>query len=290
MQRLFKVAPIKNQRLNILVSYFYHDEKIQKLLDEHKDIINLIYDSGAFSAMTRKKPIKLDNYMDFIHEHKLPNQTYFTLDVVGDSKATKENYDEMIYQGFDPIPIFTRGAPFSQLDDYYKHTDYVGLGGLVGGINTPGYVKRCMRQIGRKKVHWLGFVDKNFLGYYKPYSVDSAGWTYAFRTGTYLIYLGRNEWLLFRKSKLKRRPSIELKKIFEIYGENWHDLNDMKSWVDGDDSKSLIKRIASRAFCLYSLEMEAVIKTRLYLSISTFYQIKAFVNAYTFWQSEGIIQ
>jgi len=91
---------------------------------------------------------------------------FFTLDVIGDSKKSYDNYLTMRDQGLSPIPIFTRGTDLSMIDRYYELSDYLGIGGLVGTPGNRGYVKTVMRHIAGRKAAAAGRLDwpggKNF--------------------------------------------------------------------------------------------------------------------------------
>lgn len=170
-----------DQKLNILISYVYMTDRLVGLLSKHKKDIRLLIDSGAFTAWKAGKRIKLGDYMNFIKTLPIKPWRYFTLDVIGDPKRTWDNYQKMLDEGLKPVPIFTRGDDFKMLDKYYETSDLVAIGGLVGTPHNKGYVKRMMREVGDRKVHWLGFTKMEYVQYYKPYSVDSSGYCHSVR-------------------------------------------------------------------------------------------------------------
>jgi len=163
-------------KANILVAYPYMKKPMIDLLKENEHRTRFLLDSGAFTAWKAGKPIALDDYCRFIESLPFEPWRYFMLDVIGDPKATLKNYETMLKRGFKPIPIFTRGEDPSVLEDYYKTSDVVAIGGLVGTKGNKGFVKGIMEKVGKRRVHWLGFTDLNFVKHYKPYSCDASSW------------------------------------------------------------------------------------------------------------------
>jgi len=113
--------------LSILKS-FAHTKNLKRpdFIDKY------FYDSGAFSAWASGKEIKLEDYIAFMKEHKDEVDVYANLDVIGCAEGTVKNYLAMREADLDPLPVFHFGEPESVLDLYMEHTDYIGLGGLVG--------------------------------------------------------------------------------------------------------------------------------------------------------------
>lgn len=161
---------------NILVAYPYMTPKMIDVLNANKDRTRFLLDSGAFTAWKAGKPINLDDYCKFIERLPFEPWRYFMLDVIGNPHATMKNYETMLARGFKPVPIFTRGEDPSVLDDYYKTSDLVAIGGLVGTQGNKGFVKGIMEKVAGRKVHWLGFTNLNFVRYFKPYSCDASSW------------------------------------------------------------------------------------------------------------------
>ena len=91
----------------------------------------IFLDSGAFSAYTIGEEINLQEYIDFLHKMKEYLEVYAALDVIGDPKASWQNYKEMVKQGLNPLPCFHQGSDFKWLHRYADKTDYIGLGKLA---------------------------------------------------------------------------------------------------------------------------------------------------------------
>ncbi len=118
---------------NFLVSYYY--EKSGRIIDKIRKLVpdaNIMLDSGAFTAFTKKDAIDLDKYITYIKEHRSEFQHVVALDVIKDAENTKINYDYMLKQGIkDAIPTWHAGSDFSYLDYYTKKTNYIAIGGVV---------------------------------------------------------------------------------------------------------------------------------------------------------------
>lgn len=157
---------------NVLISYAYWNDAFIDVLQKEKKYVSLILDSGAFTAR-KGKGIDFDEYCAFVKSPPVDIDRYFALDVIGDWVATKKNLNKMIQRGLNPVPVFTRGTPIEELDEMYSVSDLVGIGGLVW-TNAKSYVKWIMSHVGKRRVHWLGFFDLDFVKHYKPYSIDSS--------------------------------------------------------------------------------------------------------------------
>lgn len=154
--------------LNILISYAYFNKKIHKTLSKIDVNHKLVIDSGAFTVWKTGKKIELKDYADFIKNLDIPVWNYFNLDVIGEPEKTMNNYNELLDKEFRPIPIFTTGENLDILEQYYKTSEIVALGGLVGNKNNENIVKRSMQIIGERKVHWLGYTRLKFVKHYRP--------------------------------------------------------------------------------------------------------------------------
>ena len=218
----------KPWKVPILISYAYWTENIVKALKKWEGCYRLYLDSGAFTAYKQGKEIDFEEYCAFVKSPPVPIERYFMLDKIGDPKVTKINLEKMLKKGLNPVPIFTRGEEPKELDNFYKVSDLVGLGGIAGTINAKQYVKWFEQTLRKgRKVHWLGFAQRDFILYFKPTSFDSTVWVSGCRYG-YIIIFHDNTWRKCTRvdiidGKFKREIAElgfdynELKKA-----ENWH--------------------------------------------------------------------
>lgn len=207
-------------KLNILVSYSYMTDHIIKELEPIKDDMRFLLDSGAFTAWRAGKAINIEAYCNFVKTLTLPMWNYFMLDVIGDPIKTKENYKYMLDQGLKPIPIFTRGEDLSTLEEFYKTTEVVGVGGLVGTRENKGFVKWIMNNgIKGRKCHWLGFTNLSYLKVFKPYSCDSSGLTLGNKYARLHVFDDKTGKVYsFYKLDFKKKPSDYIANLIYSYG------------------------------------------------------------------------
>ena len=66
--------------------------------------IEIMADSGAYSAWKRGIELSLEGYMNWLTENDI--KQYFNMDVVGDPAASMANLQKMEAAGFTPIPVF----------------------------------------------------------------------------------------------------------------------------------------------------------------------------------------
>jgi len=254
----------KRPPLNLLMAYPYVKADVLKLLLERRRDIRLLVDSGAFTAWKLGKPIKLDDYCRFLESLPVKPWRYFMLDVVGDPKTTLENYALMLKRGFNPIPIFTRGECPSVLDDYYKTSDVVGL----GGIGQKEYVKGIMKHVGSRKCHWLGFTNLSFIKYFKPYMADSSSWNIGARYASCPLYLGRGQSLIYLQKKNVRAQlrNPQIVNAIQSLGLNPNDLMKTEKWNGG---QSVTFKIGARSMRRLTEDVQTKLGTNLFLAAAT---------------------
>lgn len=167
-----------------------------------KPFVNLLLDSGAFSAWTLQEPIRVKDYIAFVKEYQklfwgvicldqLPGkfgQARTQKDVDIAAKASYKNLQTMKDAGLRPIPVFHRGENWSWLEQLIKDGEsYIGLSPLT---DTPEHVKRpwldqCFSILsdGKNKplvkTHGFGVTNPRLMLRYPWYSVDSTAWVKA---------------------------------------------------------------------------------------------------------------
>jgi len=264
-------------KLNILYSYAYlqgnQGKKILSLLNNKN--IDFLLDSGAFTAWKAKKEIRLIDYCRFLERLPIKPWNYFTLDVIGNPKETLDNYKKMLERGFKPIPIFTRGEDISVLDEYYKTSDIVGIGGLVGTKGNRGFIKGIMKRVNGRKVHLLGFTNQDYLLHYKPYSVDSSSWASGLMYGNIKIYMGGGKWQSISR---KKKPTEEICRRVSYYGKDIGELFERDGWRNKKDN-FLLRTIPLLSNIEYSMELEKKIKTKYFSAICTQADLEEIIKA-----------
>lgn len=264
----------ENKKLNILIAFPYMQQNVATLSGS-QDVIRFVLDSGAFTAWKAKKEIDLDEYCRFIESLPFKPWRYFTLDVIGDPHRTIKNYETMLKRGFKPIPIFTRGESISVLEDYYKTSDVVGIGGLVGTPNNKGFVKGIMRHVKDRRVHWLGFTSVPFVKYYRPYMCDSSSWSSAIRYGQIKFYIGGGKSIIINK---KNVFSSGIKNILESY--NMDILSAFKKDAWRNKPNSFINNCSINSAIRISNDFQKEFETYCFNALATKDQIIQFVDEY----------
>lgn len=274
---------LSDKNLNVLVAYPYLNKSLQTYLQDKKDI-NLLLDSGAFTAWKAGQVIEIDDYCKFIDNLPIKPWKYFALDVVGNPQKTMENYEIMLKRGYKPIPIFTRGEDISVLEDYYKTSDIVGVGGLVGTKKNKAFVNALMKKINKRKVHWLGFTNIKYIKFYKPYMCDSSSWLTGSRYASFNLYCGNGKFEKINKRQwLTNRDylngnELTIKKVISNYGFNYFDLQKTNGWIGGN---SVIRNLCASSYIKLSDDIENQLNTRFFLASSNKSDVERLYNNYT---------
>lgn len=174
----------------------------------------LFLDSGAFSAFNNKAVINLKDYLRFIIEHKDTLFCYASLDVIGDHKGTRKNYNIMRKAGLNPLPTFHAGSPFTELEYYCERNDFVALGGMVPLSRQQNKLRAFLNKswtIIKKhwpiKIHAFGVTAQPILEAYPFYSCDSSA---------AIVGGGMGRMMVFKNGKLKNTDWKKLGKKGEL--------------------------------------------------------------------------
>lgn len=156
----------------------------------------LFLDSGAYSAWTNKTEVNIQDYINFIKEHKDDIETYSCLDDIKSPEKTWENQKEMERQGLSPLPVWHVMENDSFLEKAMQY-NYFAVGGMsldssVARKNRFDYVfsKVCTKKTDyfpSHKIHGFGLSAPNLLIAYPWYSVDSTSWVQYSRYGLILV-------------------------------------------------------------------------------------------------------
>lgn len=174
---------------NRLVSFFYlKSDRLRNLYTSPE--YNIMLDSGAFSAFTLKKKIRIVDYIRFIKSQETI-KVYYNLDVIGDERLTWRNQNHMEAAGLHPLPVFHMGESFESLRKCLEY-DYFAIGGLVGGDarSLCKWLDKVFKFIGpnpRNKIHALGVTSDLVLRRYPWFSCDSTSWLVVSAMGKILI-------------------------------------------------------------------------------------------------------
>jgi hypothetical protein len=182
----------------VLVSYAYARESPELFAVLANDPnVELLLDSGAFTAKNIGKEIRLEDYCRFLDEWGGRLFRYLALDVVGNPAATDANLKQMLHYGYNPVPVHVLGDDQRRMDELFSYSDFVALAGLRRphkGAASKEYVAAKMKWAASRNVHWLGYVREPMVAAFRPFSCDSASWKAVAMYGRMDVYLGCGLW------------------------------------------------------------------------------------------------
>jgi hypothetical protein len=270
--------------LNILVAYPYLKPNVIAELEKNKQRVRFLLDSGAFTAWKSGKEIHVDEYCKFIESLPTKPWRYFTLDKIGDPEGSLKNYEIMLSRGFNPIPIFTRGEDIKMIDHYYKTSDVVGIGGLVGTQGNKGFVKGIMKIIGDRKAHWLGFNSKEFISHYKPYMCDSSSWSAAVRYASVKLYDKNGKWYHVTKKDFASKPPKHILDLISSYGIDPKRMGQAAQWKNSGRGDYALEVLGCRSWTRYQIDLKNKLDVNFFLACASNWQIKLMCDSHKFWE------
>lgn len=267
-------------RVPVLASYAYlrsaPKDAVKWIYDaaENKEI-ELLVDSGAFTALNAGKEIRLDEYLSFLAEYQSIFCGYMQLDKLGDPVTSEKNLGIMRDKGFSPIPIHVRGDDRARMDELFTVSDWVALGGFRRPQRGPApksYVKVKMEWAAGRRVHWLGYVDVKMVSAFRPYSCDCSTWLSGILYGTVSMYKGNGTWARVNrrdKSKLPLEPWQA--SLLSQCGFTVADFYDDRNWKE--DTRNGIKgvrclplMVSAMSWVRFSYEVFRRFGTRLFIA------------------------
>ena len=274
-------------KINILIAYPYINQKLIEKLIEHKDKFNLLIDSGAFTAWNTGKIITLDGYCKMLDSLPIEPERYFALDVIGDAKATEDNYDEMLKRGYKPSPVFTRSQNLSEVDKYFETADMIGCGGLVNkeGPKPQGFIDKVMKQAKGRKVHLLGYTQPKFIKYFRPYSCDSSSWIRAMRYGIADVYMGQGNYVNWSRRQAKEKPSPKILAALKNLGFELDHFKHEKNWSKGTN---LAQEVSTRTWLIYQHDIKKHINVKLFLALGDWQSVERLATQYNWLQEQTV--
>lgn len=172
---------LKLNKLNILASYAYmrNSPSYRKLILNlsEQGYINLLIDSGAFTAHNSGKPIDLNEYMEACKSFEGRCWQYVMLDVLRDNKQTIKNFDTMLSKGLNPMGVLTTDMLLDLVPHLLQKNVYIGV---PGGTATKGdFIRKRFQDVyqlsnGKAKIHGLGYVKYPDMYQLPLYTVDSS--------------------------------------------------------------------------------------------------------------------
>lgn len=176
------------ERPRALVSFAFQkslDVAVTKGLD-------LIIDSGAFTASTIGQKINLHEYAENLNRYAPHATAAFNLDVIGDWTASARNFDRLRERVTDEVqllPVWHTASPTEELARMCREYGYVGIGGAVAHASSPKrlmpalvHAHRVAREHGAQ-LHGLGITGSTTLFRLPWHTADSSTWQEGHRYG-----------------------------------------------------------------------------------------------------------
>lgn len=236
----------------ILVAYPYLTPAIRDVLSATSVPVQMVLDSGAFTAWNTGKTIHLDDYCRTIERLNPKPWRYFNLDVIGDASASEGNLETMLRRGFKPVPVLTRGATASDMDAMFEVSDVVAVGGLtaIKGARKLGYIKRVMRWAAGRNVHLLGATSTKVIASARPYMCDSSSWVTSHAFGRMTVHVSGLTTASIKKNQVKdyaraiRSLGVEPKRLLSYDWSRSSRRQDIPTCLRGISARSVVRRAA----------------------------------------------
>lgn len=140
--------------------------------------MKVMLDSGAYSAWRKKKVIDIDKYIQFVKTNRDKFEVCVNLDVIGDGRASYENWMYLRRNGLDTMPVFHVGTDEKWLEKYMRKSEYIGIGAIANlsaerRFHGLDHVWKKFLTDWGGKVHGMGLTDTQWLQRFPWYSVDS---------------------------------------------------------------------------------------------------------------------
>ncbi len=218
----------------LLVSFWYLKQFME---NRHRYAFrDWVMDSGAFSAHNSGAVIDLQEYIDCCKRLMAEDPTLveiYSLDVIGDWKASLKNTEEMWRQGVPAIPCYHAGEPWDALMGMARDYPKIALGGVAlakSGKKLP-WAGQCFARVWPKKIHGFAFGSEKAIMSYPWHSTDSTNWEIGVcKYGQWRAFGGQRisvrgsnqnlrvevEWYLDLERRARQRWKKEMAKLEEI--------------------------------------------------------------------------
>lgn len=194
----------------VLVSYYYFRQWQQ--IKNQVSFRFWVLDSGAFSAHNSGAVIKLPDFIRLCQMLKATDTTLrevYSLDVIGDWRASESNCRAMWRAGIEAIPCYHHGEPWDVLLGLARDYPKIALGGAVGlGHAKTTWAKQCFDKVWPAKIHGFGFGSEKALSQFPFHSVDATNW---------FMSPAHQRWGAYGKMTVKTGPVKDLRAQVRYY-------------------------------------------------------------------------
>jgi hypothetical protein len=147
--------------------------------------LDILVDSGAFTAFTKGKVIDRDAYCEWLGEISPAISLAISLDVIGDWQATRRNHEAMedvLGNQVTLLPAWHLGSPPEELHRLCSRYPYVAIGGCVPYAKRPKVLMAHLTRAHRiasehgTELHGLGITGRTSMTALPWRSVDSSSY------------------------------------------------------------------------------------------------------------------
>lgn len=210
----------------VLMSYYHiRDRKAWKVHVERLGL-KVLLDSGEFTRWKAEqkgkavKPIRVEEYADFIEAHKEVLFAWFNLDLVGDAEASNKNAAYLKSRGLAPVEIWHVGSRLEDLDALVaEDLPVIAIGGHVGLSEKAR--REAFDQVfarhPKQNFHFLGGSSR-LLFEYAWFSADSTSWVACRKYGVIIDQGGQRKapegWTDLQAMEYTVREMVKLEAVF----------------------------------------------------------------------------
>lgn len=186
------------------------------MAQRHKlNYIDLMLDSGVFSAWNRNKEINFDEYISYVKDNKEYLFSYVNMDVIpgkyGQKRTQKEvddsasgsysNLQKMKEHGLSPIPVFHQGESPKWLERMLNDGEtYIGISSAKDvpvkeqkrWLDEMFCILTDSKGVPFVRTHGFGIMSVSILLRYPFFTVDSTSWALGGGYGKILVPTFKN--------------------------------------------------------------------------------------------------
>jgi hypothetical protein len=231
---------------SLLISFVYLDRFLQK--QKQYAYRSWALDSGAFTAHYSGEPIDLSAYIDTCKRLMGLDSTLaeiFSLDVIGDWKASLKNTEQMWKAGIPAIPAYHIGEPWEVLESLCRDYPKVALGGvaLMEPTLKLKWAGQAFARVWPKALHGFGFGGQKAILAYPWHSVDATNWqTGACQYGRWQSLGGR---MSVRGSRQDLKSEVEW--FLQLERKARHKWKSQMSQLESESFKTAARRLQRSA-------------------------------------------
>lgn len=215
--------------LRILVAHPYITPEIFSFSEKHPQEVSILIDSGAYTYHQKHQRFSVEQYIDFIKGLPVKPWGYFQLDVIGNPEETRKNLYKMLKAGLEPIPIYTRGHEPEEIEELYKVSDVIALGG-ISGLEYGAFVTKLQPYLKGRNFHLLGVGAAAPLARFRPFSSDCTNHLTARKFGRVHLYMGRGEFVAIERDTFKKKPPQKIIKRIRQLGFDPYHFAKVEAW------------------------------------------------------------